>query len=213
MAQKVDDYPNEAHVYVKPQAYIKMLKHVLLYGNDNIDDSVEVMGICYGKKEDGKLVQYDSVPITHGNNIEVQFSAEDYAAFAAADEKMGEKDYFAIGWYHSHPGLKAFFSKVDIRNHLGWQTEHNPGAYGIVFDHTYFDLGESDKKFGFQAFRLDDYNKGMESDYHDITDKVHVEMPQDLGFYQEISEIVEAIQRKDPIIKEAKDEMGGGAAV
>ena len=61
-------------VVVKPQAYIKMVKHVLLYGNSNLADSVEVMGICYGKEEDGKLIQYDAVPISHGGAIEVEFS-------------------------------------------------------------------------------------------------------------------------------------------
>ncbi len=207
MAQKIDEFPNEADVLIKPEAYIKMLKHVLMYGNKNKENSVEVMGICYGKKEGDKLVQYDSIPISHGSSIEVQFDPQDYAAFAAADEEMGKKDYFAIGWYHSHPGLKAFFSKVDIRNHLGWQTDHNPDAYGIVFDHTYFDLGEGDKELGFQAFRLDDYKKGMESDYHEITDKITVEFPDDTSFYDEISNIIEDIQSKEPIIKEAKEEL------
>ena len=105
-------------VVVKPPAYIKMVKHVLLYGNSNLADSVEVMGICYGKEEDGKLIQYDAVPISHGGAIEVEFSPEDYAAFAMADEQFADKGYYAIGWYHSQPGLKAFFSKTDIKNHL-----------------------------------------------------------------------------------------------
>ena len=209
MAVKLDEYPNEAHVMVKPDAYLKMLKHVLLYGNENIESSVEVMGICYGKKEGTQLVVYDAVPISHGGAIEVDFSPQDYAAFAMADEQMSSKGYWAVGWYHSHPGLKAFFSKVDVKNHLGWQTDNNPDAFGIVFDHTYFSLGEVSLKYGFQAFRLDDHKKGMDSDYHDITAKVSVELPDDLSYYREIDKIIEAIQVKKPLISEAREEQEG----
>jgi len=42
------------------------------------------------------------------------------------DEEMSQKGYYAIGWYHSHPALEAFFSKVDIKNHLFYQKEQTP---------------------------------------------------------------------------------------
>ena len=82
MATKFDASADQGpEVVVKPQAYIKMVKHVLLYGNSNLADSVEVMGICYGKEEDGKLIQYDAVPISHGGAIEVEFSPEELCRF------------------------------------------------------------------------------------------------------------------------------------
>jgi len=196
----------DASVIIKPQAYIKMLKHVLLYGNSNAAESVEVMGVCYGKIENGKLVQYDAVPVSHGGAIEVEFSPTDYAAFAIADEQFADKGYFAIGWYHSHPGLKAFFSKTDIKNHLFYQKDQTPNAYGIVFDHTYFDQGEDAPKYGFKTFRLNDYKKGLAADFVEIP--VMLEMPEDLRFYREIDAIIESIQKKKPIILEAAEAAG-----
>lgn len=197
---------SDESVIIKPQAYIKMLKHVLLYGNSNAAESVEVMGVCYGKIENGKLVQYDAVPVSHGGAIEVEFSPTDYAAFAIADEEFADKGYFAIGWYHSHPGLKAFFSKTDIKNHLFYQKEQTPNAYGIVFDHTYFDLGDEATKYGFKTFRLNDYKKGMAADFVEIP--VTLEMPEDLRFYREIDAIIESVQKKKPIILEAAEAAG-----
>jgi proteasome lid subunit RPN8/RPN11 len=206
MAMKIDDYANEPVIRIKPVAYLTMLKHVLLYGNDNLEESVEVMGICYGKEEDGEIVLYEAVPVSHGGAIEVDFSPEDYAAFAVADEKMAEKGYYAIGWYHSHPGLKAFFSKVDVKNHLFYQKESTPNAFGIVFDHTYFNSDDEKLKFGFQVFRLNDITKGMDSDYHDAN--YEVELADDLSYYSELDNIIEKLQKKEPIISEARESMG-----
>lgn len=206
MAVKIEEkFDKEPIVIIKPQAYIKMLKHVLLHGNANKAESVEVMGICYGKQEGGKIVQYDAVPMSHGGAIEVEFAPEDYAAFAVADEQFAEKGWFAIGWYHSHPALKAFFSKTDIKNQLFYQKDQTPYAYGIVFDHTYFDLGDEALKWGFKAFRLNDYKRGINSDYHEI--RYEVELPDDLSYYNEIDSIIEAIQKKKPVIAEAREGM------
>jgi proteasome lid subunit RPN8/RPN11/cell fate (sporulation/competence/biofilm development) regulator YlbF (YheA/YmcA/DUF963 family) len=211
MAQKINEFPNEKPIVIKPKAYMTMLKHVLTYGNEVIgrSNSVEVMGICYGKEEGGKLVQYEAVPIAHGNLIEVEFTPEDYASFAAADEQFMEQGYYAIGWYHSHPGHKAFFSKVDIQNHLSWQKEQTPHAYGIVFDHQYLDYTNPNNN-GFKVFRLDDYKKGINSGYHEVQ-KVEVELPEDTEYYSEIIKIIERSQTKKPIVEEAKDSYEGSA--
>ena len=199
-------------IVIKPKAYITMLKHVLTYGNEIIgrDKSVEVMGVCYGKEENGALVQYEAVPISHGSLIEVEFSPEDYSAFAIADEEYADKGLFAIGWYHSHPGHKAFFSKVDIQNHLSWQKEQTPHAYGIVFDHQYFDYENPDNP-GFKVFRLDNFKQGINSGYHEV-ENVEIEPPEDFEHYLSIVEIIERQQAHKPIIKEAKEGMEGGGA-
>jgi proteasome lid subunit RPN8/RPN11/ElaB/YqjD/DUF883 family membrane-anchored ribosome-binding protein len=211
MAQKMNEFPNEMPIVIKPNAYMTMLRHVLSYGNEIIgrSNSVEVMGICYGKEEGGKLVQYEAVPIAHGSLIEVEFSPEDYAAFAVADEKYADKGYYAIGWYHSHPGHKAFFSKVDIQNQLSWQKEQSPNAYGIVFDHQYLDYATPDNR-GFKVFRLDDYKKGVNSGYHEVQ-KVEVELPDDIGNYRELIKIIERSQLKKPLVEEAKESYEGAA--
>ena len=36
-----------------------------------------------------------------------------------------------------------------------------------MFDHTYFDQGDEALKWGFKAFRLDDYRQGIETDFHE----------------------------------------------
>lgn len=182
-------FPGEGKVIVKSGAYQKMLLHVLRYASNTLprDEWVEVMGMCIGKIEGDDVVVYDAVPISHGNRIEVAFAPEDYAAFATVDEQAAERDMFTVGWYHSHPGLTIFWSKVDVQNQLGFQTDGNPKAFGIVFDHTTI---EAPGDLGFKNYRLDDPGKGMTSDYHEV--ETVVEPPETVEFFETPRAIVDA---------------------
>lgn len=200
MGEQVDVYESEGVIKIKPNAYITMLKHVLTYGNKALGpDSVEVMGICMGKEEGDDMVIHEAIPVSHGNAIEVGFTPSDYAAFAQIDEEYANKDsgLYACGWYHSHPGMKAFLSRVDIKNHLFYQKEQTPKGFAIVFDHEYLDEPGNP---GFKAFRLDDYSKGVDSDFHES--KFKLLTPDDPNIYLEIMRIIEASQAKKPIIQE-----------
>jgi len=190
-------------VTIKPIAYYKMLVHILRYGNKERDPRQyrEVMGMLIGYLEgDGDIkdvVITEAVPISHGGSIEVEFKPHDYISFAVVDEQFAEKNWFTVGWYHSHPGLKIFWSSTDVKNQLGWQTA-NPSAIGIVFDHTYLEkVGD----LGFRTFRLDNPMKGV--NYHEV--KTIVEPPDNNEYYFEIMTLINKIHSKEPVILELNE--------
>ncbi|MFW9973422.1 MAG: Mov34/MPN/PAD-1 family protein, partial [Candidatus Odinarchaeota archaeon] len=199
---------SEKRVIIRPDAYYKMLLHVLRFGNKARDRKQfkEVMGILIGRIEgepDKKgirdVIIEDAVPISHGGAIEVAFAPEDYVTFSMVDASYAEKGWFSCGWYHSHPSLDIFFSSTDIRNQLGWQTP-NPSAIGIVFDHTYL---EKPGDLGFRTFRLDNPNKGQMSGYHEVN--TSVETPDNLGYYLKLIELITVIHSKEPPILEINE--------
>ncbi|GAB4318123.1 MAG: hypothetical protein Kow0069_21160 [Promethearchaeota archaeon] len=196
--------PGEGRVIVKAPAYQKMLMHVLRFASNALprDSWVEVMGMCIGRIEGDDVVVVDAVPVSHGSRIEVAWNPQDYALFASVDEQFAERGLFACGWYHSHPGLSIFWSKVDVRNQLGFQTEGNPKAFGIVFDHTTMDEPSS---LGFKTYRLDDPARGVGSDYHEV--ETIVEPPGSLDFFSVTRQIIEAGQTKGgTFVKELSEE-------
>ena len=194
-------------VTIKPEAYYKMLLHVLRFGNKEREKNNfnEVMGILIGrlegKEEIKNVIVEDAVPVSHGGSIEVSFATEDYAAFANIDQKYMENDppLFGVGWYHSHPQLTIFFSGTDIKNQLGWQGL-NPSAIGIVFDHVYL---ENPGDLGFRTFRLDDPSKGINSKYHEV--KTIVEVPDSLNYYVKLIKILNSIHVNEPVILEINE--------
>jgi len=209
MAQKVniDDIKEatEGKVIIKKEAFRNMVTHVLRYGSTALDDSVEVMGVCMGKQAPNKkdLIVVNAIPITHGSSVEVGFSPEDYVAFAELDEKFASEGLYAVGWYHSHPGWGLFFSDTDIRNHLFYQKEQTPYAFGIVFDHTI--MGQ-EGDFGFEVYRLDDHNKGTAANY--IKVPYELEIPSTLEYFRWVQKFIEDSQKKNPVLIKELNEMG-----
>ena len=185
----------DGKVFIKMGAFRNMITHVLRFGNEALDDSVEVMGICMGKESNNQLVIENAIPITHGSRIEVGFSPEDYAAFAEIDEQYADKGLYAIGWYHSHPGWGLFFSENDVKNHLFYQKKQTPHAFGIVFDHT---LMGKEGNLGFEIYRLKEYKKGPKSDYIKVA--YEIEVPKTLDYFKWVQKFVEDSQKKAPIL-------------
>ena len=195
-------------VIIKPEAYYKMLLHVLRFGNKVRDRRQyrECMGIIIGslegepdKKGIRNVIIEDAVPISHGGAIEVAFAPEDYVTFSMVDAEYAEKGWFSCGWYHSHPGLDIFFSSTDIRNQLGWQTP-NPSAVGIVFDHTHL---ETPGDLGFRTFRLDNPAKGQMSGYHEV--QTTVEPPDSIEYYIKLIELINCVHSKESPILEINE--------
>ncbi len=193
-------------VIIKPKAYYNMLVHVLRFGSKTKSRRTykEVMGVLIGHLKDGPqtikdLIIEEAVPISHGGSIEVSFAPEDYASFALVDEQYAEKNWFSVGWYHSHPNLGIFFSTTDVINQVGWQTP-NPSAIGIVFDHTYL---ENQDDMGFRTFRLENPDKGASSNYYEV--KTIVEPPDSLDYYFKLIELVKSVHTKEPPIKEINE--------
>ncbi len=187
----------EGKVILKSKAYMTMLMHVLRFASNKMDPSqwVEVMGVCMGKIEGNDVVVYEAVPIQNGARIEVAWEPTDYAMFAGVDEQYATKGLFSCGWYHSHPGLKTFLSKVDVKNQLGWQTDANPRGFALVFDHKYLDDSEKPGDLGFRVFRLNNISQGINSDWHEI--ECVVEPPEKALFFKTVRSIVEAAHKKD----------------
>ena len=173
-------------VFVKSTAYLTMMKHVLRFGSNSIQkhNCRECMGMLIGRLEGSanergiqQVVIEEAVPVSHGGSIEVAFRPQDYVVFSEIDARYAERNWFTVGWYHSHPGLTCFFSSTDVINQLGWQNP-NPSAIGIVWDHQrLFKKGD----LGFETYRLDNPAAGAASGYHKVP--FTVEVPTDLNFY------------------------------
>jgi len=186
-------------VHIKPIAYYKMLIHILRFGNRfrAPRQYKEVMGMLIGHIEgeevkDNVIIE-DVVPISHGGSIEVAFAPEDYITFAKVDEDFAEKNWFTVGWYHSHPGLGFFLSGTDVLTQLGFQ-DVNPHAVAIVFDHK-----ELEREIqAFEIFRLYNTSAGISSSYYIVDYEL-----KDLGQLSEL-EFIEKIYYKITHLLDAK---------
>jgi len=198
-------------VKIKPLAYYKMVLHVLRFGNKARINSqcIEVMGVLIGHHEESEdkkfknVIIEDSVPISHGSSVEVEFSINDYIFFEKANSMYLEKNWFMVGWYHSHPNLfqhKIFFSPTDVKNQFGWQNELNPSGIALVFDHAYL---ESPDDPGFRAIRLTNPTNIRDSSVHQV--KAIVEPPNDLNYYFKLVELINCVYSNDPPIIEENE--------
>ena len=196
-------------VKIKPEAYYKMILHVFRFGNKarNHSQNIEVMGVLIGHHEEGEdkkfknVIIEDVVPISHGSSVEVEFSINDYIFFEKANNMYLEKNWFMVGWYHSHPDLfqhKIFFSPTDVKNQFGWQNELNPSGIALVFDHAFLD-DPSDP--GFRAIRLTNPTDIRDSSIHQV--KAIVEPPDSPEYYDKIVELINCVHTKElPITEE-----------
>jgi proteasome lid subunit RPN8/RPN11 len=198
-------------VKIKPLAYYKMVLHVLRFGNKARINSqcIEVMGVLIGHHEESEdkkfknVIIEDSVPISHGSSVEVEFSINDYIFFEKANSMYLEKNWFMVGWYHSHPNLfqhKIFFSPTDVKNQFGWQNELNPSGIALVFDHAYL---ESPDDPGFRAIRLTNPTNIRDSSVHQV--KAIVEPPNDLNYYLKLVELINCVYSNEPPIIEENE--------
>jgi proteasome lid subunit RPN8/RPN11 len=189
-------------VIIKPQAYLKILVHALRWGSTAMprEQYKECMGMLIGKNQGNDVIVESMVPINHGGSIEVNFSPNDYVAFSMVDGQFAEQGLFTVGWFHSHPGLELFLSSVDVRNHLGWQTQ-NPLAIALVFDHMHLQV-EGD--LGFKIFRLNNVGSGALSDFHEVP--WVLEPPSDPNLYKDgIKQLIDNLHGKLPVILEINE--------
>ena len=198
-------------IKIKSLAYYKMILHVLRFGNKARQNSqcIEVMGVLIGHLEDGEdkkfknVVIEDAIPISHGSSVEVEFSINDYIFFEKANSLYLEKNWFMVGWYHSHPNLfqhKIFFSPTDVKNQFGWQNELNPSGIALVFDHAYLDRSDDP---GFRAIRLTNPSNVRDSNVHHV--KTIVETPDNFEHYFKIIELINNVHSREPPITEENE--------
>ena len=193
---------NISKIIIGSEAFIRMMTHVLRFGNEALEESVEVMGVCIGKEDytENRFNILNIIPIQHGLKVSTGFTKEDIEFFANLNKEYQEKGLKIIGWYISRPGWGLDFTDMTIQNHKFFQTEKNPPGFAIIFDHT---IMGKEKEFGFKIYTLKDYKKS--NDFHEIP--YDIEIPANLNFFKWVQKFVEDSQRLSPvIIKELREE-------
>lgn len=182
----------KGNIFIKKEAFRNMLTHVLRFGSDQLEQSIEVMGICVGKYDtiEDKVIVENAIPLTHGDKAEIGFDKDAYDLFTEIGKKYSSD---LIGYYHSHPSWGLYLSESDIVNLQYFQKEGFPYGFSIVFDHT---LMGKDGNLGFEIYRLDDHTKA--DDYHTVPFKI--EIPNSLEFFKWVQKFSEDFQKKDPIL-------------
>ncbi|HUW88996.1 MAG TPA: hypothetical protein VMV43_00605, partial [Candidatus Nanopelagicaceae bacterium] len=195
-------------VFIRMSVYKDILTHVLRFANTMFDYNEQVLGFCLGNKEldSDNIDVIKVIPITHGDQVELGFSEKIHKVLEQIKEEVKDENITVVGWYHSHPNSDSFFfSDVDKKNHLYFQNEQNPLAFGIVFDHT--KLKKNDH-LGLDVFQFKNHKLGEKSEI--VRLKYEVEPPKSLDFFRWVRELVEYGQAKDPsIIREKLEAIEG----
>ncbi|MFX0029220.1 MAG: hypothetical protein ACFE8B_08420 [Candidatus Hermodarchaeota archaeon] len=193
---------SEYKVIIKADAFIRMMTHVLRFGNEVLDESVEVMGVCLGTIDEtnNQVNLINVIPIQHGIHVSTGFTKEDIELFTGLVKENQEKDMKLVGWYLSRPGWGLDFTEITIQNHKFFQTDKNPTGFVVIFDHT---LIGKERDFGFTIYTLKEYKKSNE--YLEIP--YEIEIPANLDFFKWVKKFMEDSQRLSPvIIKEIKEQ-------
>lgn len=188
-------------IFIKKEAFRNMITHVLRFGNDALEESVAVVGVCLGNVDiNGEnVIIVNAIPISHGNGIEMEFLEEMQEAIAQIEKE--HENTSVLGWYHSHPGKGLYFSDVDKKNQQYFQKKDNPHGFGMVFDHSL--MGE-DGKLGFEVYRLNNYKKIDQ--YHQVS--CDIETPNSLEYFKWVQKFVEDFQKKMPVLINELNELG-----
>ena len=185
-------------IFIKKEAFRNMLTHVLRFGNDALEKSIEVLGVCLGKYDPSNecIIIENAVPITHGDKVEIGFDKEIYELFLQIGNKYSLQ---LIGYYHSHPSWGLYLSESDLTNIQYFQNENFPKGFCIVFDHT---LMGKNGSLGFEIYRLDNYLKTEK--YYNVP--FELEIPNSLEYFKWVQKFAEDFQKKNPIlIKEVNE--------
>lgn len=188
----------DGKITIKKKPYNFMLTHALKYGNDMLEINEKVLGICLGKVDEKKKeVSIEvAIPITHGQEVNKEFSQEILSMFSEVDNKYPELSI--QGWYTSCTGDFFDFSSFDIQNQKIFQTKKTPYGFCIVFNHF---LMRKKVNLGFEIYRLNDYKK---KEYHRVP--YELEIPSTLNYFKWVKELVEDGQKNNPtFIKEYAD--------
>jgi len=167
-------------VILKAEAYKTIILYASRYSNRAIPkkDWKEIYGILVGYSDDDFVYVENAEALTYGHATDVKLDQSHYVFISDIQDKLDKegKNYFMVGWFHSHPGLGLFFSNIDIINQLSFQI-NNPDFCGLVFDHTLLGKKKEEKitsdegtehtitKYdtGFEIYRVKDVNMDIDS--------------------------------------------------
>ena len=177
------------NIDIQAEAFRKMIFHALRFVNETQDEPIEALGLFIGSSssENGSLTITDSIPLIHGDKVELGLSQELHDLF----EQVKASHESIIGFYVSHPGYGLFLSDSDKQILQFFQTEDNPNGICIVFDHT-----KIDDHFGLKIFKFKDHANPEEI----IEIMPNILIPDSLEYFKWVQELVENFQRKEPVI-------------
>jgi len=180
-------------VEISPSAFKKIIFHGLRYANQNIDENQEVLGICIGTESENVISLIDTIPVIHGDQIEIGLSQELHELFERIKKDLTSEETKIIGWYLSHPGYELELTDSDKTIQLYFQNDNNPNAIVVVFDPLRFKKSDN---FGVKSFRLKDYMQPkMLMELETI-----IKIPDTLDFFKWVKNLIEDSQRKNPQI-------------
>jgi len=185
--QKNSEEPNEhlekenqgKSVVIKAEAYKTIILYANRYSNNTIrpENWKEIYGLLIGNTDDNFVYVERAEALTYGHTTNVQLDPKHYIFIDEIQQKLDDenKDFYIVGWFHSHPGLNLFFSYIDLINQLGFQ-QNNPDFIGLVFDHTLLGKKKEEKigdniltKYdtGFEIYRITDVNLDVNNPKYD----------------------------------------------
>ncbi|MFX1257533.1 MAG: Mov34/MPN/PAD-1 family protein [Promethearchaeota archaeon] len=182
-------------VIIPKKVYLTIVAASARFANQRIekDEWLEVSGVLIGrnerKKKNTNVIISAAYPIMHQELDkeaiidQYKWNDEDYLALSIIDDEAFSKGEFTVGWWHSHPGFKVMMSHIDIQTTLSYQ-QNNPLAISLVFNpqRLLSQVELPDKKGdpvfqlvndpGFKIFRLNDVNRGIHTNYHEVDYKI-----------------------------------------
>ncbi len=177
-------------VIIRADAYKTIILYASRYANKSIpsEEWKEIYGILIGKADNDIVYVERAEALTFGHATDVQLDERHYGFIEEIESRLDkeEKEYYMVGWFHSHPGLNLFFSYIDLINQLGFQ-QYNDDFCGLVFDHTL--LGKKKEEIiksedgsehsmtkydtGFEIYRISDVSMDIndpvfDNNYHKV---------------------------------------------
>ena len=173
-------------VIISAEAYKTIILYASRYSNRSIppENWKEIYGVLIGFSDDDFVHVVGAEALTFGHDTDVILDNRHYVFIAEIQDKLDaqKNNLYVVGWFHSHPGLGLFFSDIDLRNQIFFQT-HEDGI-GLVFDHTLLGKKKQEKledsefvitkyETGFEIYRITDINMDINApeygnNYHKI---------------------------------------------
>ena len=126
------EQPAAADVWIEPAVDRQVLAHLQAY---DVEQGGLLIGRAYAHPGGGHLAHVRVLKCAPAGEAQgTAFSLRMEAAVWQAARALMLPDELIVGWYHSHPGLSAFFSDTDRRTQRAFF--NNPYSVGWVVDPT-----------------------------------------------------------------------------
>lgn len=120
-------------VYINPRAAISMLKHSITGGEREIVGYL--LGHFHEETHSYYITEAVMIPVVGtGFSISPDGEKQFLSIQRIEDLKTLGHSGVMIGWYHSHPGLHVFFSRIDCNSHRKQWLSSDGHFVGLVID-------------------------------------------------------------------------------